>query len=130
MARSDVDELLDRGREELEVARALLDGGHERQAASRAYYAAFYAAEAALLSLDETRSKHSGVIAAFTERLAKPGEVPRELARSLQDLFALRTEADYGYRSIPAERAAAALDSATRFVHTVGDWVHARRADA
>ena len=57
--------LLHRSRTELDAARVLLSAGFGDQAISRAYYGAFYAAEAALLSLGETRSKHSGVLAAF-----------------------------------------------------------------
>ena len=53
-----------RSRQELEAARYLAGGGFAPQAVSRAYYA-FFAAEEALLALGETRSKHSGVLAAF-----------------------------------------------------------------
>jgi len=56
---------LRRSRQELEAARYLAGGGFAPQAVSRAYYAAFFAAEEALLALGETRSKHSGVLAAF-----------------------------------------------------------------
>lgn len=45
---------------ELLAAHTLKEASFSAQATSRAYYAAFYAAEAALLSLGETRSKHSG----------------------------------------------------------------------
>jgi uncharacterized protein (UPF0332 family) len=51
---------LARCREELAAARLLADKGFEAQAVSHAYFAAFFAAETALLALGETRSKHSG----------------------------------------------------------------------
>ena len=58
-------DVLGRARTEIAAARHLAEGGFAAQAISRAYYAAFYAAEQALSSLGELRSKHSGVIAAF-----------------------------------------------------------------
>jgi uncharacterized protein (UPF0332 family) len=60
-----------RARRELAAARLLADNGFGAQAVSRSYYAAFYAAEAALLSIRETRSKHSGVIAAVGALLVR-----------------------------------------------------------
>lgn len=48
---------LPRARQELAAARVLIEQGFPAQAVSRSYYAAFYAAEAALLLLGETRSK-------------------------------------------------------------------------
>jgi hypothetical protein len=51
------DPRLTRAREELAAARLLGDGGFPARAVSRGYFAAFYAAEAALLALDETRSE-------------------------------------------------------------------------
>lgn len=50
-----------RPRQELAAAQLLAENGFAAQAVSLAYYAAFYSAEAALLSLGETRAKHSGV---------------------------------------------------------------------
>jgi HEPN domain len=48
---------LARSERELGAARTLAEGGFSEQAVSRAYFACFYAAEAALLSLGETRSR-------------------------------------------------------------------------
>lgn len=55
------DASLTRSREELAAAQLLIDNGFPAQAVSRAYYAAFYAAEAALLRIGQVRSKHAGV---------------------------------------------------------------------
>jgi len=59
------DPRLVRSRQELAAARLLASGGFPAQAISRAYFAAFFAAEEALVTLGETRSKHSGVVSAF-----------------------------------------------------------------
>lgn len=91
-----IDALLSRASQELDAAGVLADNDFPRQAASRAYYGGFYAAEAALLLLGETRSKHSGVVSAFGRLVVKEGGLDTEIGRLLSDLFAERAEADYG----------------------------------
>ena len=76
--------LIARGDTELLAARHLEEAGFSAQATSRAYYAAFYAAEAALLSLGETRSKHSGVISAFGLLVVKKVALTRSLPLSCE----------------------------------------------
>jgi uncharacterized protein (UPF0332 family) len=82
--------LLARARTELDAAHTLEASDFPLQAASRAYYGAFYAAEAALLSLGETRSKHSGVISAFGLMVIKEGGFDPVLGGELRRLFELR----------------------------------------
>jgi uncharacterized protein (UPF0332 family) len=65
-------------------------------AASRAYYAMFYAAEALLRESGLSFRKHAGVHAAFGERFAKPGLIDPKLHRWLLDAFDRRIQADYG----------------------------------
>lgn len=76
-----VTSLMARARTELDAAGVLAREGFPDQATSRAYYAAFFAAEAALLSLGETRSKHSGVIATFGRLVVKEGGFAPATAR-------------------------------------------------
>jgi uncharacterized protein (UPF0332 family) len=64
---------LDGARGALRSAQFNLDGGFYGVAVNRAYCAFFYAATALLLTMDITRNKHSGVLAAFRERFVKPG---------------------------------------------------------
>lgn len=66
-------DLVRRARREVEAARVLHEGGFAPQAISRSCCASFYAAQAALLSLGETRSKHSGVAAAFIRLVVREG---------------------------------------------------------
>ncbi|RME36131.1 MAG: HEPN domain-containing protein [Thermoflexia bacterium] len=54
---------MDRAEGSIQAARQLASGGYYDFAASRAYYAAFYAATALLLSEGLEFSKHSAVIA-------------------------------------------------------------------
>ena len=60
MSEKELQSLMQRARRSLRSARNLLDDGDHDFAMSRAYYAMFYAATAALLSLEVKRSKHSG----------------------------------------------------------------------
>ena len=121
--------LLDRARRELAVVRTLSEAGFYEQADSRAYYAAFYAAEAALFSLGETRSKHAGVLSAFGRMVVKDGGLDPELGRSLRRLFERRSVADDGWlddgesSSTPADPG----EIAQPFVEGVAAWIAARR---
>ncbi|MGH2830418.1 MAG: HEPN domain-containing protein [Actinomycetota bacterium] len=119
-------ELLARAREEVRLARVILAAGGAAQAISRAYYGAFYAAEAALLEVGETRSKHSGVIAAFASRMVRREGLDPELGAIIKDLFRLRNEADYERATVDAPLAEAAIVSSDRFVFGVERWVTGR----
>jgi uncharacterized protein (UPF0332 family) len=114
---------LARSHEELEAARLLADRGFDAQAVSRAYYAAFYAASEALLALGESRSKHSGVIAAFISLVVKREGVEEEIGRALRSLFEQRSVADYGDDSVSSERADDALEQASKVVAAVERWL-------
>jgi uncharacterized protein len=118
---------LERCREELAAARFLAGGGFQAQAVSRAYFAAFFAAEAALLALGETRSKHSGVIAAFVRLLVRSGQVHQDAGRLLRSLFERRNQADYAPVEVPAEEADAAIQDAERVVSAVETWLEQHR---
>src|SRR5579864_8173507 len=78
---------LGRSRQELAAARLLNDNGFPAQAISRSYYAAFYAAEAALLRLGEVRSKHAGVVAAVGKVLVVERGLDPRAGRLLRSLF-------------------------------------------
>lgn len=114
---------LARSRQELGAARLLTEAGFGAQAISRAYFAAFFAAEAALLLLGETRSKHSGVISAFGRRVVREGGLEESTGRFLRSLFERRNEADYGSPPVTVGEAEAALRDAEKFVDAVGSWM-------
>jgi len=118
---------LERCSEELAAARLLAGKGFEAQAVSRAYFAAFFAAEAALLALGETRSKHSGVVSAFVRLLVRGGQLDEEIGRLLRSLFERRNEADCSPVDVPAEEADAAIRDAERVVDAVETWLTQHR---
>lgn len=118
---------VDRSRRELAAARLLASGGFHAQAVSRAYFAAFFAAEEALSALGETRSKHSGVISAFGRVVVRGSRFDEEVGRLLRSLFERRNLADYATLDVPKEESARAIDDAQRFVDAVGAWLRNRR---
>ena len=115
----EIDELLERARRELKVTRLLVEREFHEQAISRAYYAMFYAAEAALLSRGVARSRHSGVIAAFNEYFVSTGLLPDIPPGALPGAFDQRNQADYGNEAVSVEQARVLLEDAERFVEAV-----------
>jgi len=112
--------LLEKSRKSLAAATLLSKDGFTEAAISRAYYAAFYLAQAALATKDISRSKHSGVIAAFGEHLTKKGFLPATLHKTFLDLYEKRIVSDYTAGAVPsAEEAKDALDAAREFTNAV-----------
>jgi len=109
--------LLLQAQESLIAAKMLDQGGHHGFAASRAYYTMFYVAEAFLIGKGLSFSKHSAVHAAFGERFAKTGLVPREFHRYLIRGMEVRHAGDYeGPRKVSAEEAAEQIARAEKFI--------------
>ena len=80
----------------IEAAQELANKGYWDFAASRAYYAVFYASVALLLDDGVERSKHSGVIAYMHQEFVKTGKLNKEQGKGLNWLFELRSIGDYG----------------------------------
>lgn len=112
-----------RAEREIGAAHLLAAGGFEAQAVSRAYYGAFYAAEAALLQLGETRSKHSGVVAAFVRLVVQPGGIEADAGRLLRSLFDRRAQADYSEDQVPSEEALIAIRDAATVISSIAAWL-------
>ena len=115
-----------RARREVEAARYLSDSGFGEQAVSRSYYAAFYAATAALEALRERRGSHAGVISAFNRRVVREGSLPRDVAMLLRVLFDKRNAMDYEAAPGSSADAEAAIGQADRFVDAVDEWLSSR----
>jgi uncharacterized protein (UPF0332 family) len=118
---------LARSRREIEAARLLVGGGFAAQAISRAYYSAFYAAEEALATLGESRSKHSGVISTFVRLLVRERGLDEAAGRILRSLFEQRNSADYDAAPASEDDAERAVRDAEWFVGTVETWLARRK---
>ena len=107
----------------MQAARQLINSGFPDVRASRAYYAAFYAATTLVLSEGSSFSKHSGVIAFVHRCFVKTGRVGTEQGKALSWLFELRGVGDYGgtvhVTQEEAERAAASAEGFVRSVRTL-----------
>jgi len=95
--RRQLQDMIDKGRRALASAERELAAGDFDFAASRAYYAAFYAAEALLLSHGVTCSTHSGVISEFGKRFVSTGRMTKDIGRKLAHLFRERQTGDYEF---------------------------------
>ena len=91
----DQQELLEKARTSLAAAKLLLEGIYPDFAASRAYYAMFYIAQAFLEGEGMAFSRHSAVIAAFGQHFAHTGKVPAEFHQFLLRAQELRHSGDY-----------------------------------
>jgi uncharacterized protein (UPF0332 family) len=92
----EIDANLARARQSLAAAQVLASEAYNDFVASRAYYAAFYAATALLLSEELTFNKHSGVIASIHRKFVKTGRLDAQHGKNLNWLFELRGIGDYG----------------------------------
>ncbi|MHB0871800.1 MAG: HEPN domain-containing protein [Chloroflexota bacterium] len=109
-----------RAEQTVRAASSLLADGYYRDAVSRAYYAMFYAAKAAVLTEGVEANKHSAVIAAFGRLFAKTGRLPYELHRTLAGAFDARQTADYSVtRDITQKEAERRVAEAEQFVKAV-----------
>ena len=124
MSREDVFDLLEKAKESLRAADLLLNDGFCDFAASRAYYAMFYATEALLLTKDLSFSKHSAVIAAFGKEFVKSGLLPQRLRDYLISGFEMRQLGDYGSPgSVARERVQVLIEQAREFVESIEEYL-------
>lgn len=75
---------LESAEERLKAARLLLERQMYADAVSRAYYAVFQAARAALATRDLDSKKHSGIIGLFNQQFVKTGILPRIMEKYLK----------------------------------------------
>jgi uncharacterized protein (UPF0332 family) len=116
--------LLEKAHRKNKSARVLLEIGDTDGACSRAYYAMFDAARAALL-LSKAQIQpgsiktHAGILSAFGMHLVKEGPFPKDTSRILKAALDLRIEADYMGDDISLDVAKEAVSAAETFVESV-----------
>ncbi len=104
----------------LQTARANLDLGDADAAANRAYYAAFYAATAALSSVGERPRTHGGVHRRFSVHFVESGPLSIELGSILAYAQAVRRRADYeAFAILDAAAVADLVSDVAGFVQAV-----------
>jgi uncharacterized protein (UPF0332 family) len=121
---------IERARQMLAAGRDTLRLGHLDTAVSRAYYACFHAAEAALRLEGQEPRSHEGVKNLFGLLLVRPGKLDKELAAILADLKDEREEGDYAlFSTVSEEDATLAVDRAERFVAELARYLSAAGFD-
>jgi uncharacterized protein (UPF0332 family) len=116
----EVQDYLKKADRALKVAENLLAAGFDAEAAARAYYAMFYAAQALLKENGIQRVKHSAVQAAFGQHLVKTGKIETKFHRMLIDARETRELADYTVEEeISAETALLRVKNAEEFIRIV-----------
>lgn len=116
---------LAKARQSLVHARAILEIELGDEAGRAAYLAALHAAQALIFELTGQVAKtHRGAHGQFLRAAAGEPLVDPELRRFLSEGYKLKATADYEIGPdaiVPLEDAAAAIETAARFVETVAD---------
>lgn len=116
--------LLAQAEEKLRAAQLLLHGRAWGDASSRAYYAAFHAVSAVLLSKGETYSSHTQVLGRFNKAFVHQGLFPREFTILLTRLYENRQAGDYeAMLSVTEEDARLDVADAQRIVEAVRQFL-------
>lgn len=111
---------VDKAAEKLRAARTLLASGHWDDAISRAYYAVFHAASAALLFRGVTAKTHEGLKTLFSLHLIRTGLVEKEYGETIRELKDDRENGDYDvFTSFGREDAEKAVQDAERFLSRI-----------
>ncbi len=106
------------------VAQRHVEEGNYDFASSRAYYTAFYAIQAVLLTKNLSFSKHAGVISAFNRHFVRTAIFPREFSKLISRLFRERQTGDYEFDvSIGEDDARKDVRIATRVLRAIAAYL-------
>ena len=105
-------------------SKTLLHAGDNDGASSRAYYAMFHAARAALLHVDAppealAAKTHRGLQAAFNQYLVRANAVPKEFGAHLRRAEEFRLFGDYSADQVSRQDAQDMYQLAARFVDEI-----------
>lgn len=111
---------LEMAESKLENSRQIFDIGLYDDAVSRAYYAMFYAAKAALLSEGIDLRRHSAAVTKFRELFVITGRVDADYLRYLGRAQSARERSDYApFAPLDKNGAKEVLDAAEAFIRKV-----------
>lgn len=116
----EIRKFLEKADHALAVADELLQHGHAPDAASKIYYAMFYAAQALLKSEGIDVTKHSAVESAVGYHFVKTGKIDQKYHRMLINARKIREIADYDIdEEIVEPVASVKIDEGKAFVGAV-----------
>lgn len=120
LLRNQLQTMVQKAGRSIAAAKRLIEEGDYDFASSRAYYAAFYAMEAILLTKNLVFSKHSAVIGAFSQYFVRTAIFPKEFSKLISRLFRQRQLGDYEFElSIGKDEALEDVNSAEKVVQTI-----------
>lgn len=121
---TEIESLISKAQRSLDAARYMYERGFFDFCVSRAYYAMFYIASAALLSRGLRFRRHGAVVAGFGQHFIRPGVLPARLQESFAEAFEQRTRGDYRVlEEVGADEAEQLLRKADDFVSMVRDYL-------
>jgi len=100
---------LEKALERLRVAERLFREGYYEDAVSRAYYAMYHAARAALSTVGVFPKTHEGVVTEFGRKFVVTEIFPRELGKNLADAKAARETYEYSVTATAGKSEAEAI---------------------
>ena len=116
---NDIQDLFDKAQVYLRSAAVLLELEDFASCASRAYFAMFYAAQAALLADGEKVPGRQSLRAAFQKRFVDGGQVPALAGESFERAGDLQERADYSTAPLAQVDVEDCLQHAEAFVNSL-----------
>ena len=115
---------MEKAAKRLRVAEKLLQEGEYEDSISRAYYAMYHAAKAALAIMNVFPKTHQGLVSEFGKRFVLTGTFPKELGRTLADTKAARETYEYSITAIVEKaEAESVLEDAQEFVAAINRFI-------
>lgn len=116
---------LERAKEMLQASEDNLGMKQYRTSLNRSYYAIFHAMRAVNITEGYDSSKHSGVIAFFTQTFLKTERIDRSMAKIIKESSYLREKSDYDDFYIASrEEAQNQLGNAKLFIQKVYEFMN------
>ena len=115
---------MERAKEMLIASEENLKIEQYRTSLNRSYYAIFHAMRAVNILEGYDSSKHSGVIAYFTQTFLKTERLDRELSKIIKEASYLREKSDYDDFYIASkDEALKQLENAKIFLQMISDFI-------
>ena len=115
---------LEKANDKLRIAEQLLHSGAYDDAVSRAYYCAFHAAQAVLLTEGLTANTHRALVNLFGLHMVKTGKFPTRFGKFLANLKDDRESSDYDiYSAIDQETAQRSVEEARAFLAAAVEYL-------
>jgi len=115
---------IEKARDCLKAAEALLTIEAYADSANRSYYAIFNAVRAVLITIGFSSKTHSGNISEFRRSFIKTGVFPKGFSDMIGNAFEVRNHSDYeDFYVVAKENVVAQLENAKTFLTAVENYI-------